>query len=60
METLVILDYATASVHIFKVNKDVNIDYDYINNLGFGIKADNCYWMIAEDIEFIKHKGVLV
>ena len=57
MEDLVILDYSTASVHFYKVDNDADIDYDYIEKLGFN--PDECSWMFAEDIEVIKHKGIL-
>ena len=57
MENLVILDYSTASIHFYKVDNDANLDYDYIEKLGFN--PDECSWMFAEDIEVIKHKGIL-
>ena len=57
MEDLVILDFNNATVHFYKVDKDTNINDDYIENLGFNI--NECSWMFAEDIEVIKHKGIL-
>ena len=57
MEDLVILDYSTSSVHFYKVDNNADLDYDYINKLGFN--PDECSWMFAEDIEIIKHKGIL-
>lgn len=57
MEDLVILDYSTASVHFYKVDNDADVDYDYIEKLGFN--PDECSWMFAENIEVIKHKGIL-
>lgn len=57
MEDLVILDYSTASVHFYKVDNNADLDYNYINKLGFN--PDECSWMFAEDIEVIKHKGIL-
>ena len=57
MEDLVILDYSTASVHFYKVDNNDDIDYNYIDKLGFN--PDECSWMFAEDIEVIKHKGIL-
>lgn len=57
MEDLVILDYSTASVHFYKVDNDADVNYDYIEKLGFN--PDECSWMFAEDIEVIKHKGIL-
>ena len=40
MEDLVILDFNNATVHFYKVDKDTNINDDYIENLGFNINAD--------------------
>ena len=57
MEDLVILDYNTASVHFYKVDNNADLDYNYIDKLGFN--PDECSWMFAEDIEVIKHKGIL-
>lgn len=57
MEDLVILDYSTSSIHFYKVDNDADVDYDYIEKLGFN--PDECSWMFAEDIEVIKHKGIL-
>ena len=57
MEDLVIIDYSTLSVHFYKVDKDTNINDDYIEKLGFN--TNECSWMFAEDIEVIKHKGIL-
>ena len=57
MEDLVILDYSTASVYFYKVDNNADLDYNYIDKLGFN--PDECSWMFAEDIEVIKHKGIL-
>ena len=57
MEDLVILDFNNATVHFYKVDKDTNINDDYIEKLGFN--TNECSWMCAEDVEVIKHKGIL-
>ena len=57
MEDLVILDYSTASVHFYKVDNNADLDYNYIDKLGFN--PDECSWMFAKNIEVIKHKGIL-
>ena len=57
MEDLVILNYSTVSVHFYKVDNNADLDYNYIDKLGFN--PDECSWMFAEDIEVIKHKGIL-
>ena len=56
MEDLVILNYGTSSVHFYKVDNNANIDYDYIEKLGFN--PNECSWMFDEYIEVIKHKGI--
>ena len=57
MEDLVILDYSTLTVHFYKVDSNADIDYDYIEKLGFN--PDECSWMYAEDIDIFKHKGII-
>ena len=57
MEELVIIDYNKLAVHFYKVDYDTNIDENYIEKLGFN--PDSCSWMFAEDIDIIKHKGIL-
>ena len=56
MEDLVILDFNNATVHFYKVDKDTNINDDYIEKLGFN--TNECSWMFAENIDIIKHKGI--
>ena len=57
MEDLVILDYSTSTVHFYKADSNADIDYNYIEKLGFN--TNECSWIFAEDIEVIKHKGIL-
>lgn len=57
MEELVILDYLNSSVHFYKVDNDADVNYDYIEKLGFN--PDGCSWMFAEDIDIFKHKGII-
>ena len=57
MEDLAILDYSTSTVHFYKVDSNADINDDYIEKLGFN--TNECSWMFAEDIEIIKHKGIL-
>ena len=57
MEDLAILDYSTSTVHFYKVDSNADINDDYIEKLGFN--TNECSWMFAEDIEVIKHKGIL-
>ena len=57
MEDLVILNYNTSTVHFYKVDSNADINDDYIEKLGFN--TNECSWIFAEDIEVIKHKGIL-
>ena len=57
MEELVILDYSNSSVHFYKVDINADLNYDYIAKLGFN--PDSCICIFAEDIDIIKHKGIL-
>lgn len=57
MEDLVILDYSNSTLHFYKVDSNADINDDYIEKLGFN--TNECSWMFAEDIEVIKHKGIL-
>ena len=53
---LIIFDYITGSVHIFKVSSDLEINNTYIRNLGFPVSD---YMDVTND-DIIKHKGILV
>ena len=57
MEKLVILDFEDGSVHFYDVDSEADINEEYIDNLGFN--TDNCYWMFAQELEIIHHKGIL-
>ena len=39
------------------IDNNADIDYDYIEKLGFN--PDDCSWICAEDIDVFKHKGIL-
>ena len=54
MEELVILDYSTSEVHIYKINYETNVNEDYIRSLGHN--PVECNWMFGENINVVKHK----
>lgn len=54
MEELVILDYSTCEIHLYKVKADEDVDESYIENLGH--KSSCCSWMFGEFIDIIRHK----
>lgn len=57
-EQLVILEYATQTVHVYNIDPGVNIDEEYISNLGFD--TSNCEWMFGpENMEIIKHEELI-
>lgn len=57
MEKLIILDYTNATVDLYDVESDANIDESYIEELGFN--TNNCSWMFGENMEITFHKEVL-
>ena len=57
MNDLIIVDFNKSSIHFYKVDYDADIDEDYLEKLGFN--TNECFWMFAEDMEIIKHKGIL-
>lgn len=57
MKSLIILDYSTASAHLYDVADSVAVNEEYISNLGF--HTSECEWMIGNNIEVNVHKGVL-
>lgn len=57
METLVILDYNTASVDVYNVDSEANIDDRYIDSLGHN--PDECSWMFAENLKIQFNSTVL-
>ena len=43
MDKLIVLDYEDCSVHVYDVQSGVDIDDEYVDNLGF--RLSNCSWM---------------
>ncbi len=56
METLVILDYSTPSVHFYNISPSVVVDEEYIESLGFHLSS--CSWMTG-NMDIFHHKGIL-
>ena len=57
MNQLIILDYNTGKIHLYKVDPKVTIDEEYVLSLGF--KNSNINWMCGK-LNIIKHKGILI
>lgn len=57
METLVILDYNTASVDIYNVDSEDDIDDKYIESLGHN--PSDCTWVCAEFLKIQFNSTVL-
>ena len=55
---LVILDYNNGIVHYYNVEKEVEINEEYITNLGFN--SDEICWMSGEEIDIFEHNGILM
>ena len=57
MRELVILDYNNSTVHFYIVDKCCNVNNDFIESLGF--QLDEISWMLSDDLDVFKHKGML-
>lgn len=59
MEKLIILDFKPQEikVHIYNVDPNIEIDWNYIESLGFD--SDECIWYFGTKIDVFKHKGIL-
>ena len=57
MNQLIILDYSTGKVHLYKVDSKVTVDEEYVLSLGF--KESNIEWMCGK-LQVVKHKGILL
>lgn len=53
MKKLVVLDYSDASVHIFDVLPDIEVDDEYVDSIGFNMS--NCYWMLSDYLDIKYH-----
>ena len=49
---LVILDYSTGEVHIYKVQEEKEIDLDSL-----GHNPNDCYYMVGQFINIIDHRN---
>ena len=55
MDDLVILDYSTGEVHIYKVQKDKEINSTYLDSLGHN--PDDCDYIVGQFINIIDHRN---
>ena len=53
MEELVIMDYDTSAIYIYKVEEGTCINDEYIMDLGYD--PDECYWMFGKHIRIIDY-----
>lgn len=58
MKDLIILNYSTSEVHVYKANSDVVINEAYISDK-LGMNPDECSWMFGDDITIVNHKEIL-
>ena len=56
MEKLAILDYSTLEVHLYNTDPKVEVNEEYISDLGF--HTSECSWMVG-NIGVIFHKEIL-
>ena len=57
MRRLVVIDTAKGKVHCYTVGNYVEVDDEYVSNMGFNL--NDCSWACG-DFDFIYHKGKLV
>ena len=57
MKKLVILDYCTAKVHIYKTDRKKDFTDEDVVKLGYSL--NNCNWMYG-NIKFEEHPGILL
>ena len=49
---LIVLNYATAEVHIYSIEKDIDAE-DFIAEKGMAI--EDCEWMVADELNLNYH-----
>lgn len=58
MEQLIIVDISyPVDVHIYNVDKDADINEEYIESLGYDTRY--CQWAFGENIDVHFHKEIL-
>lgn len=57
IQRLVIIDFSDTSVHFFDLDPKIDVDDEFIENLGF--HTSNCSWMTSESMHIEFHNGVL-
>ncbi len=53
MKKLIVLDYCIATVDIYDINDNINVDEEFIKSLGFNTNI--CEWMCGDNIEINYH-----
>jgi len=54
--TLLVMDYNTATLHRYRVGKSVTIDDDFVARLGHN--PDECAYMFADTVGTVRHPGI--
>lgn len=55
MKKLVVMDYSSSEIHVYKCDNSVEINDEYIENLGHHVSE--CAWMFGKGIDIINHVG---
>ena len=56
IRTLIIMDYSTGKIHIYNIHANLDVTDNFIEKLGYNI--DEVSWMITENYNVEKHKGI--
>ena len=54
MKDVVVLDYSTAEVHIYRVSEDTDIE-SFLESSGH--RFNNCYYMVGYSINIIDYRN---
>lgn len=57
MEQLIILNFSNPSVHIYNVEPKVEVNEEYISNLGY--HPSECSWMTHSNMKIEFHNEIL-
>lgn len=54
MNDVVVLDYSTAEVHIYRVREDVDVE-SFLESQGH--RLGDCYYMVGQSIKVVNHEA---
>lgn len=60
MEKLVVIDFLCqeVEVHIYNISSDIEVDEEFIEELGHD--TNHCQWTLVTKVDIVKHKGKIL